>query len=299
MDGIDRRSLIAGSASLALLGPGRALAAEPALPLLPLNTNFSFWDYHWIHWLPDHPLYEAIEVALGAPLPSGAPLIRLWFTERAGGKRQTYYFNDEQVARTFGQESHFAPIEVAHSGLPGKPRNLTLRFFDKDGVGIEWQVGFAPDQQLSTEGAGLKNQNGHAAHSVMLFWYIDKGALTSDAYGMIGPVVHRPAPGGETQRRVNTAYSQGAYSAVLPYAPSVITPTDTGFRSSWGSRDFVRDHFRYTARFESFRQPATVELLAGSDGSLIGYDHAHRDHHFELVLLRALRMGGEPTEALP
>lgn len=297
MDGIDRRSLIALPASLALLGPAGIVHAATAspLPLLPLNINFSYWDHHWIHWLPDHPIYEAIEVALGGPLPSGEPLVRLWFTERADGKRQIYYFNDAATPRTFGQESHFVPIKVERTGAAGMPQNLSLSFTEKDGAPVVWEVRFPAGQPLSTQGAGLKPQNGHAGHSVLLFWYIDKGALTADAVCTIGGVEHRPKPGGETQRRVNTAYSSGAYSAALPFGQSEFTPTPAGFRSSWGGRDFVRDHFRYTARFQAFHQPAMVELLAGSDGALIGYDHAHRDHHFSLVLQTALRLDGEPT----
>lgn len=298
MERIDRRSLIAVPASLALLGPaGITRAAVPGpLPLLPLNTNFSFWEHHWIHWLPDHPRYEAIEVALGGMLPAGERLVRLWFTEREGGKRQLYYFNDMQVASTFGQESRFAPMHFSHSGDPGAPQNLSLSFVDKDGVPIVWTVRFAPGQPLSTAGAGLKHQNGHAAHSVLLFWYVDKGALTADAVCSIGGVEHRPKPGGDTQRRVNTAYSSGAYSAVLPYAPSIITPTAQGFHSSWGGREFIRDQFRYTARFKAFHQPASVELLSGSNGALHGYNHAHGDHHFSLALQTPLRPGGEPTD---
>ena len=39
--------------------------------LLPINTNFSYWDHHWIMWIPQHPVYEAVEV-----LSLDSPLIR-------------------------------------------------------------------------------------------------------------------------------------------------------------------------------------------------------------------------------
>ena len=32
-------------------------------PLIPANTNFTYWDHHWIQWMPTHPLYEAVEPA--------------------------------------------------------------------------------------------------------------------------------------------------------------------------------------------------------------------------------------------
>jgi hypothetical protein len=293
MYGITRRSLLSLPLALPMIGRSASAAEPPVLPILPLATNFSFWEHHWIHWLDGHPLYEAIEVALGAPLPSGDPLVRLWFTERAGGKRQTYYFNDAAIARSFAQESHFVPIRVSHGGAQGAPQNLSLGFTDKSGTPVRWELRFPPAQPLSRSGAGLKPQNGHAAHSVLLFWYIDAGAITPDSGCTIGAIEYRPKADAPPQRRYNAAYSSGAYSAVLAYAPNEVTTTPEGFRTSWAGRNFVRDNARYVARFEAFRRPASVELRCAPDNALLGYRHTQGSHALALDFDAALSVPGK------
>lgn len=289
MTGISRRTLLALPVGLALAGTARAAAAPAALPILPFHTNFSFWDHHWIQWLHDHPRYEAIEVALGAPLPSGEPLVRLWFTEREGGKRQVYYFNDPGVARTFGQESHFAAIDVLHAGPAGAPRDLSLRFTDKDGAPVRWEMRFAGEGVTPT-GAGLKPQNGHAARSVLLFWYVDPGAITADARVTIGEMVHVPSAELVGQRRYHAAYVSGAYSAVLVYGQSENTPTPDGFRSSWANRGFVRQGSNHVARFEAFGQPASIEVECTDDHRLLAYRHTQGSRFLLLDMAEPLRM---------
>jgi hypothetical protein len=61
-----RRLLIAATMTAAL--PGSAGVAQPSgSPLVPLFTQFSYWDHHWLRWLPAHPVFEAIEAQVFTP----------------------------------------------------------------------------------------------------------------------------------------------------------------------------------------------------------------------------------------
>lgn len=284
---IGRREFLAGSAALILLGTaGAARAQAPRLPLLPFNTGYSYWDHHWIMWI-DHPVYEAIEVALAQPDPATAPLVRLWLTERAGDKRQVYYFNDAAVARTFAQESHFAEISVEHRCEPGFARDLTLAFVDKDGAPVRWEMRFPMPRRLSTDRAGLKPQNGHAARSVLLFWYVNlraeagEGRLTLNGNDYVVRAADRPNQG------YLAAYNAGVDSAVISYGPAEIAPTPEGFGSSWaGGRTFQRqegaDGPLYAAQVRAFRQPGTIALRCDAAGALLSYRHAQGARAFSI-----------------
>ena len=39
-----------------------AAVQEEALPLIPITTAFIHGDHHWIMWIPENPMYEAVEV---------------------------------------------------------------------------------------------------------------------------------------------------------------------------------------------------------------------------------------------
>jgi hypothetical protein len=291
---ISRRSLLSAPIAATILGvcgsewAAPVRAAEPSpLPILPLSTNFSYWDHHWIQWI-DHPVYEAIEVALSQPTPETPPLVRLWLTERAAGKRQVYYFNDAAVARAFPQESHVAEFALQHDGEPGFARNLSLAFTDKDGVPIRWEMRFPAAQRLSTERAGLKPQNGHGALMVLLFWYVDLRAdggegrvRFGDAEYLVRDAAARP------DTRYRAAYNAGAYVGIISYGSGEITPTGAGFRSSWsGGRLFQRQPATgrtiHVARFQSFGRPSTIELGSDAGGAVLAYRHEHDGRAFSL-----------------
>jgi len=288
MERIDRRSLLAVPASLALLGPigmARAAARPRPLPLLPINTIFSHWDHHWFQWLNGHPLYESIEVALGGPLPTGEPLVQLCLTKRGGRQGEIHYLNDESAARfsALSRESYFVPIRVMRSGAAGAPQGLTLDLLADDGMAIHWEVNFAPGRTLSKDRAVVKSPNGYVPYSVLQFWSADRSALTADATVTIGGKAYRPKSTA-TGRRNLTAYSSGAFSLVLPFAGSELAPTVDGFTSSWGTRTFVRHGDDYVTSFDAFHQPASITLRCNSDGELTGYEHRHGAHILALTL---------------
>ena len=89
-------------------------------PLIPFQTNFSHSEHHWILWIPKHQVYEAIEVRSAENERSpGGKSIRVFFTERLGGKKQVFYFNEETVAKRFRHEAYHRDIEYRADGQPG------------------------------------------------------------------------------------------------------------------------------------------------------------------------------------
>ena len=40
--------------------------AVPFTPAVPLTSHNTYFDHHWYVWLPRHPIYEAVEVLVGA-----------------------------------------------------------------------------------------------------------------------------------------------------------------------------------------------------------------------------------------
>src|SRR5262245_61155264 len=119
--------------------------AAQSLPPIPFLTNYTYWDHHWLQWLPSHPRFEAIEASVASA--NGRQFIRVWLTERAPPKRQVHYFDDEDMARAM-RGGVFAPIHYGVLGEPGAPRGLDLDFHDEGGQEISWFLRFAPEQKL-------------------------------------------------------------------------------------------------------------------------------------------------------
>lgn len=276
-------------------------AAAASIPALPLFSSFSYWDHHWIQWLPDHPRYEAIEVALAEQGGGRDPLIRLWLTERAGAKKQIYYFNDETVARNFSQESHTAVFGLNYSGKAGHPCNLSIRFKDQEGEDVDWHMSFAPDQPLSTTGVGLKPQNRHASASVLLFWYIKPGAITDQGKLTIAGKDYSVKPESPLEHGYHAAYDSGAYSVVLPYGSSILTVDAQGFTSSWGGQRSFRAKAdgaaqSYVSEFTSFKKPSRIAITLNSAGGITAYRHFHGAEEFAIAFDSAVNWFGAGGE---
>jgi hypothetical protein len=82
-----------------LMGTGLAVAQAP---VVPIASFLHHWDHHWYVWLVGDPVYEAVEVMASERGPERAPLVWVFFTERAVPKRQIHYYNDPQVAASVG-----------------------------------------------------------------------------------------------------------------------------------------------------------------------------------------------------
>jgi hypothetical protein len=264
---ITRRSLLA--VPLALPLAGQAFAADaPLLPILPFNTDFSFWDHYWFQPLAGHSLYESIEAALATG--GGAPLIRVWLTEK-GSKRQALYSNEAGVPGA-GQ----ADIQLTRSGSAGAPQGLSLSFADSKGATVKW------DARFGSGGAAEAALKGQFVADALSFWYANAGTTTTDASITIGGAPFGPG---------NTSYSPGAYGAALLFGSSQVAPSADGFTT--GSRSFTRSNGRYIARFETLGQPASIELRCAADNALLAYRQSQGRHVLALDFDGALAAQGK------
>src|SRR5450432_1973735 len=125
--------LLAGASSLVRAAAG---PEEPAMPhpLVPFSTVVDTWDHHWFLWLPHHPHYEAVEIASRDAARDGSVAVWVWFTERAGPKRQIHYRNDRRSAGFVG--GHYRPIAYQISGEDEHPRSVQVRFDDIESVPV-------------------------------------------------------------------------------------------------------------------------------------------------------------------
>jgi hypothetical protein len=196
-----------------------APAAAQSLPEIPFHTNYTYWDHHWLQWLPSHPRFEAIEASVGS-MPDGRRFIRVWLTERTPPKRQVFYFDDsDRAAAMRTGESHYAAIDYKILGEDGAPRGLDVQFRDAAGELVNWRLGFAPTAKLSTGFAGLKPQGGHSAAEVFLLFALGPNATTWDSVAMIGDRVFAVTPDSAKSdgRYYGAAYTAGTHNGVFNY----------------------------------------------------------------------------------
>lgn len=195
---------IMGAASLALAnGANVALALQvpsgaASVPgsssrLLGFPVHLSHYDYHWYWWLPRHPKFEAAEV-MSAARPGGPPLVWVFFTERAGGKRQQHYINDARLAATFGWTHR--DIQFQTRGAKGQAQSLAVSLKDTDGRPVEIAMEFKPGTPLlKLGGRGLTDQSGHSATTIFMTFYRDTRAKAQSGTVKIGGVNHAFLPG--------------------------------------------------------------------------------------------------------
>ncbi|HYE27696.1 MAG TPA: hypothetical protein VEA61_05625 [Allosphingosinicella sp.] len=278
---------------LAAPAPGRAdppVERPAAAPLIPFNSNFwSYWTHYWATWLPDHPVYEMIELtAWENPKDPSDRLVRIFLTERAGRKRQYFYLDNEAETRRSRANSHFRDIEYSRSGGPGRPQNLLVAFTDKDGVPIRWRVTFGPEARLRDHGAGL-TPSIHSVGGVLLFALRTRTADTHDdevRFGGVDYASQRPAedrtPG--TRSWFNPDY----YSAVLVHGKATFSWRDGVLtNSSWG-RTFTPAGGARRFRSQVLGPDNFIRFDVDRHGGLRRYAHFSRGHSLNFAFRPAL-----------
>ena len=269
------------------LGGGAALTAPP-LPLIPLATNFSYFDHHWIHWLSDHPVYESIE-AESYLRPDGKTFIRVFLTERAGGKKQVFYFNDEEVAKFWRPaEAHFREIEFAAHGAPGEPPGLHVKLKDKDDQTIEWTMSFAPGTFLGKENQILTQTAAHGFDTAIMFLFYGNSqkALRSEIhigeYHAVLDEEHPPKPNPNGQS--GATHSSSAHVPLIALGATKLWREDEALATSNGRRLKVAEHSDKGTlwRSEGFGVGgfSTVEVSTDSSGAVQSYRHSFPGHEF-------------------
>lgn len=265
-------------------------------PLIPVNTNFSYWDHHWIMWTPQHQKYEAIEVMTQDNTKNPeSKLIRIFFTERSGNKKQVHYFNDIETAKNWKGEAYFRTVEYEANGEPEHPLNLHIKFLDKDSLWVEWNVNFEKKQLLSTQYSGLKDQGGHAAETVFLIFYSGRNATTTNASLLINGKDFSSQESvlpEDNKRYYVAAYSTEVYTAVISYAQSNYSVIPEGLKNSWG-RTFkktvdLKSGFLYRSNSFGFNNNSIIEIETNVLGEIMTYSHLYSGHSFNIKFEPAL-----------
>jgi hypothetical protein len=265
-------------------------------PLVPFNTNFSYWDHHWIMWTPQHPTYEAIEVMVQDNNEEpGDELIRIFFTERSGLKKQVHYFNDAETVKTWRGEAYFRTMNYKVKGEAGHPLDLFVKFMDKDSSWVEWSVKFDKNAVLGTQGSGLKDQGGHASETVFLVFYNGLNSTTPDAKLSINGKdfsSQTPIKKDEKKKYYVSAYSAGVYTPVISYAQSNYIFIPEGIKNSWG-RVFrktgdLKSGILYKSNSFGFKNNSSIEIETNLAGEITTYTHLYAGHSFRIQFNPAL-----------
>ena len=245
--------------------------------MVPIFSVFHHWDHHWYIWLPGDPVYEAVEV-MSRARSVGAPLVWVFFTERAAPKRQVHYFNDIQLAKARG--GHFREITFTMTGAQGQPRGITIALTDVDGSPIAVDLQFAAGAHLLTSGAGLTDQSGHSADRHLLIFFREKNAIAQDPH-VIRAGVDRahPQPGQNHPVPWPAAYSSNIFVAVFPFAERRVTFGAEG-RAEQGVI-----HFEAVSRDVAAADLADgtkLELVESADGQMQLYRQGNGNHVLEI-----------------
>ena len=216
-------------------------AQDNNMPVIPFNTNFwNYWDHHWMMWLPEHPVYESIELSsYDNPQDPEYKLIRVFLTERAGNKQQYFYLNDQEAVNRSRANAFYRDIKYRTEGEYGRPLNLYVEFQDKDSRLIQWSVKFEADQRLR---AGIKELTPsiHSVGWIFLFLYRDQTVDTPKGRFLINGVDYSFKGNPETTtKRYRSWYNHNVYSAVIVFGNSRFAYADDAITNSWG-REFRR-----------------------------------------------------------
>ena len=207
-------------------------------PLIPFNTNFwNYWDHHWLMWLPEHPVYEAIELSsYDNPEDPDYKLIRVFLTEREGNKTQYFYLNDKEAVRRSRANAYYRDIRYRTEGKFGEPLDLYVEFRDKDDQLVQWSVHFEPGQQLRQR-EGL-TPSIHSVGSILLFLLRDQTVDTPHGtFAMGGTDYSFKGDPKTTEVRYRSWYNHNVYSAVIVFGSSRFDYGEGRISNSW-DREF-------------------------------------------------------------
>ena len=215
-----------------LMWPALTFSAPAPSPLGPpvFESAMVQWDHHWFIWLPEHPEFESVEIAESpGPDPTQA-IVWVFFTERAGGKLQVHYFNDEGLAAAFAgafgsNRSFFRNINITRTGDKGMGQSLEVSLINRDEAPVEITVDLA-NRALSPR--GLIAQSGHAAEILFTLLYIEEGAFGTNNQVTIGEddFSYNSNDGIENPPPFMSAYGRNFVSAPLFFTSITYTRVD-------------------------------------------------------------------------
>lgn len=278
---------------------GPAPTARP-MPIVPFNSNFwSYWTHYWATWLPDHPVYEMIELtAWENPKDPADVLVRVFLTERAGRKRQYFYLNNEAETRRSRANSYFRDIEFSRSGVPGRPQSLVVAFADKDGVPIRWTVTFGPEARLRAHGDGL-TPSIHSLGGVLLFALRTRTVDTHDDKVTFGGVDYAsPRTAEDRTPGTRSWYNPDYYSAVLVHGKAAFAWRDGVLTNTGWGRTFAPSGRPGRYRSQPLGPDNFIKFEVDREGGLRRYSHFSRGHSLNFAFRPAIPLpararGGE------
>src|SRR4029453_1926883 len=102
---------------------------------------------HWYVWLRGNPIHEAIEV-MSRHRGDGAPLVWVFFTERAPPKRQVHFVNNRAIAAMLGWQSRH--MTFAMPGPSGEQQSLAVPLKGPNDQPVSIDIERDPDAALTT-----------------------------------------------------------------------------------------------------------------------------------------------------
>ena len=293
------RILVTVAVALAV-ATGAIARADAGAPVVPLVTTHHYWDHHWFVWLPRHPVYESVEVmSIDA---AGNPYRAVWvfFTERAGGKRQVHFFDDRRIVEGFAG-SHYRTIEYERAGTPDRGQSVRVSLTGLDDVPIDIAVNVA-DQPLTRVGAGLTDQSGHSADTLFLLFHRERTAPAKTNEVKIGRSDYsfRAEDDTKGKYRFKAAYSNGIQIGIVPFGRWTFSRDEMRLSAPSVGLSFVAarndEGTRLTASPPGFRNSIAVDFDAAR--ALIGYRHDAGTHRLEFRLDAALPLADDAPRTM-
>jgi hypothetical protein len=250
-------------------------------PTIPIVTQFGYVDHHWFAWLPQHPVYEAVEIMLIDSPDAARKVIWVFFTERLGSKNQDNYLSDPELAKRWSGRPYYREIEYKILGEPGSPLGIHVGFQDKDNAPVE--LDFKPVTGGALKTYGLTRSAGHAASSVFHLFYRDKGSLLENSSLLID---------GKFIRTAMPAYSSGVYPIIFSYGKARFDFKDSAIVNSLG-RIFTETPksdgmLTYRGNISRPGWNNVVEVVTDGQGATLHYRHRDRNHFFQVSFDPAL-----------
>ncbi len=277
-------------AGLACAIPMRGLAA----PAIPLITHHHTFDHHWYVWLPRHPTYEAAEImSIDSPV-NPYRLVWVFFTERAGEKRQ-HHFMDERVIAEGDDNFHYREIEYRRTGGDGEGQGVRVSLTGLDGAEVEIEID-AEGVPLTRLGAGLTDQSGHSADDLVLLFHREHVARTERNRVTIGgrDFSFRAGDDPEGKHRFRAAYSAAIQIVIMPFGRWFFAAGEARLSDDAAGLSFaVGARTRGVAlisELPGYNNRTTIELDA--DGALERYRHDVGSSRMVVSLDEALPLTG-------
>jgi len=260
--------------------------AEP--PTVLLATEFIYYDHVWIQWTPTHPVYESIEAHMTMG-DDGREFMSVFFSERAEGKKQVFYFTDAALAQRWRVGQAFArQIQYWIGGAAGRPRDLHVSFTDKDGKPVKWDMVFSGEQPLTAYRTGLRPSVGHSRDFVYMLPVRLNNATALTSSLSIGDEDYSftPDPGEPPPYRFvyghGAGYTAGEYTTILRLGSLACGGSADGFTCpKW--RTFTRTSEVLATTIYRSALPAPgwrnwVEIETTQDGAVVSQRHYSGEH---------------------